>query len=79
MPVGAFGGRADLMDQMSPQGPVYQAGTLSGNPLAVAAGLKTLEILAKNKLSDKFAASPAIANGRIYLRGFEHLYAIGAK
>jgi outer membrane protein assembly factor BamB len=40
---------------------------------------ETLEILAKNRLSDQFTASPAIANGRIYLRGFEHLYAVGAK
>ena len=45
LPVGGYGGRADLMDRVSPAGPVYQAGTLSGNPLAVAAGLKTLEIL----------------------------------
>jgi glutamate-1-semialdehyde 2,1-aminomutase len=45
MPVGAYGGRRDLMEQMSPAGPVYQAGTLSGNPLAVAAGLATLELL----------------------------------
>jgi glutamate-1-semialdehyde 2,1-aminomutase len=42
LPVGAFGGRADIMDQLSPVGPVYQAGTLSGNPLAMAAGLATL-------------------------------------
>ncbi|MPY67285.1 glutamate-1-semialdehyde 2,1-aminomutase [Deinococcus sp. SDU3-2] len=45
LPVGAYGGRADVMDFVSPQGPVYQAGTLSGNPLAMAAGLATLEIL----------------------------------
>lgn len=45
LPVGAFGGRADLMDQLAPLGPVYQAGTLSGNPLAMAAGLATLEEL----------------------------------
>ncbi|MFC1474427.1 glutamate-1-semialdehyde 2,1-aminomutase [bacterium] len=45
LPVGAFGGRADLMEQMSPDGPVYQAGTLSGNPLAVAAGIAALDIL----------------------------------
>lgn len=45
MPVGAYGGRADLMDQLSPLGPVYQAGTLSGNPLAMAAGLATLQAL----------------------------------
>jgi glutamate-1-semialdehyde 2,1-aminomutase len=45
LPVGAFGGRADVMDHLAPQGPVYQAGTLSGNPLAMAAGIATLEIL----------------------------------
>jgi glutamate-1-semialdehyde 2,1-aminomutase len=43
LPVGAYGGRGDLMDQVSPAGPVYQAGTLSGNPLATAAGLATLK------------------------------------
>lgn len=43
MPVGAFGGRRDVMEQISPLGPVYQAGTLSGNPVAMAAGLATLE------------------------------------
>jgi glutamate-1-semialdehyde 2,1-aminomutase len=42
LPVGAFGGRADVMDQLSPDGPVYQAGTLSGNPVAMAAGLAQL-------------------------------------
>ncbi|MDX2081824.1 MAG: glutamate-1-semialdehyde 2,1-aminomutase [Terrimicrobiaceae bacterium] len=42
LPVGAFGGRAEIMDQLSPDGPVYQAGTLSGNPLALAAGLAQL-------------------------------------
>lgn len=42
MPVGAFGGRADIMESLSPQGPVYQAGTLSGNPVAMAAGIATL-------------------------------------
>jgi glutamate-1-semialdehyde 2,1-aminomutase len=45
LPVGAFGGRADLMDVLSPLGPVYQAGTLSGNPLATAAGLAVLDLL----------------------------------
>ena len=45
LPVGAYGGRADIMDFVSPQGPVYQAGTLSGNPLAMAAGLATLREL----------------------------------
>ncbi len=45
MPVGAFGGRADIMSHISPEGPVYQAGTLSGNPVAMAAGIKTLELI----------------------------------
>jgi len=45
LPVGAFGGRADLMDQLAPSGKIYQAGTLSGNPLAMAAGLATLRAL----------------------------------
>jgi glutamate-1-semialdehyde 2,1-aminomutase len=45
LPVGAFGGRAEVMDELSPQGPVYQAGTLSGNPLAMAAGLAQLREL----------------------------------
>ncbi|PWQ99972.1 glutamate-1-semialdehyde 2,1-aminomutase [Leucothrix pacifica] len=48
MPVGAFGGRAEVMKQLAPTGPVYQAGTLSGNPIAMAAGLKTLEIISRN-------------------------------
>ena len=47
MPIGAVAGRADLMDLLAPVGPVYQAGTLSGNPVAVRAGLKTLEIRAQ--------------------------------
>ncbi|MBV10426.1 glutamate-1-semialdehyde 2,1-aminomutase [Rubinisphaera sp.] len=45
MPVGAYGGRADIMAKVSPDGPVYQAGTLSGNPVAMAAGLSTLQLL----------------------------------
>jgi glutamate-1-semialdehyde 2,1-aminomutase len=45
LPVGAYGGRADLMSLIAPEGPVYQAGTLSGNPLAMAAGLATLQQL----------------------------------
>src|SRR5690625_3213114 len=47
MPVGAFGGRRDIMEQLAPLGPVYQAGTLSGNPLAMAAGLATLNLIAQ--------------------------------
>jgi glutamate-1-semialdehyde 2,1-aminomutase len=45
LPVGAYGGRAELMNQISPSGPIYQAGTLSGNPLAMAAGMATLDML----------------------------------
>ena len=53
LPVGAFGGRADIMDSISPVGPVYQAGTLSGNPLAMAAGLATLEALETEGFHDR--------------------------
>ncbi|RDY65639.1 glutamate-1-semialdehyde 2,1-aminomutase [Lysobacter soli] len=45
MPVGAYGGRRDLMEQIAPSGPIYQAGTLSGNPVAMAAGLATLDLI----------------------------------
>ncbi|MEH2132372.1 MAG: glutamate-1-semialdehyde 2,1-aminomutase [Nostoc sp.] len=47
LPVGAYGGRRDIMSMVAPAGPVYQAGTLSGNPLAMTAGIKTLELLQK--------------------------------
>ena len=59
LPVGAFGGRAEIMDQLSPDGPVYQAGTLSGNPLAMAAGLAQLRELERIdgwKLLDELGA-----------------------
>ena len=48
MPVGAYGGKAEIMDYVSPQGPVYQAGTLSGNPIAMAAGVTMLTELRDN-------------------------------
>jgi glutamate-1-semialdehyde 2,1-aminomutase len=48
MPVGAFGGRREIMEQIAPLGKVYQAGTLSGNPIAMIAGLTTLKILKEN-------------------------------
>ncbi len=57
MPVGAFGGRRDIMAHLAPLGGVYQAGTLSGNPVAVAAGLKTLELVAKPGFFDSLAAT----------------------
>jgi glutamate-1-semialdehyde 2,1-aminomutase len=52
-PIGAFGGKAEIMDLLSPDGPVYQAGTLSGNPVAVEAGIATIRILMRNKIYDK--------------------------
>ena len=56
MPVGAFGGRADIMAVLAPEGPVYQAGTLSGNPIAMSAGLKTLELVSENGFYEKLTA-----------------------
>ena len=53
LPVGAYGGRAEIMDKVAPVGPVYQAGTLSGNPLAVAAGLATLRNLSSGNAYDR--------------------------
>ena len=57
MPVGAFGGRAAVMDKLAPLGPVYQAGTLSGNPVAVAAGLATLKAISEPDFYTRLAAS----------------------
>ena len=57
MPVGAFGGRRDIMDQIAPLGPVYQAGTLSGSPLAMAAGLATLNEIDNQPFYDRLAAT----------------------
>jgi glutamate-1-semialdehyde 2,1-aminomutase len=57
MPVGAFGGRRDIMEQLSPLGPVYQAGTLSGNPVAMTAGLVTLELVAAPGFHERLNAS----------------------
>jgi glutamate-1-semialdehyde 2,1-aminomutase len=57
MPVGAFGGRADVMDRIAPVGPVYQAGTLSGNPVAMAAGLATLELVSRPGFFERLAAT----------------------
>jgi glutamate-1-semialdehyde 2,1-aminomutase len=57
MPVGAFGGRHDIMERLAPLGPVYQAGTLSGNPVAMAAGLATLEGISKPGFHARLAAA----------------------
>ncbi|MCP5157843.1 MAG: glutamate-1-semialdehyde 2,1-aminomutase [Gammaproteobacteria bacterium] len=56
MPVGAFGGRQDIMDKLAPLGPIYQAGTLSGNPVAMTAGLVTLDLLSMPDFHDHLAA-----------------------
>ena len=59
MPVGAYGGRADLMAQIAPSGPIYQAGTLSGNPVAMAAGLAMLELVQEPGFHDRLGAASA--------------------
>ncbi|MBE2295838.1 MAG: glutamate-1-semialdehyde 2,1-aminomutase [Phycisphaerales bacterium] len=56
MPVGAFGGKRAIMEQLAPLGPIYQAGTLSGNPVALAAGLATLDLIAKPHFHSDLAA-----------------------
>ncbi len=64
LPAAAYGGRKDLMARVAPEGDVYQAGTLSGNPLAVAAGLATLELLEADGVYEKLSArSSALATG----------------
>jgi glutamate-1-semialdehyde 2,1-aminomutase len=71
LPVGAFGGRRDIMEQLAPLGPVYQAGTLSGNPVAMAAGLATLEGIeaggfhaSRGAATDRLVEGIAAAAGR---------------
>jgi len=56
MPVGAFGGREEIMNHIAPTGPVYQAGTLAGNPVAMAAGLKNLEIISRSGFYEELEA-----------------------
>jgi glutamate-1-semialdehyde 2,1-aminomutase len=63
LPVGAYGGRADLMAHVAPDGPTYQAGTLAGNPLAMTAGLATLERLTPSVYAQLEATSAALAAG----------------
>jgi len=57
LPLGAVGGRRDIMEKLAPLGPVYQAGTLSGNPLAVAAGLATLQLVAQPRFIERIEAT----------------------
>jgi glutamate-1-semialdehyde 2,1-aminomutase len=64
MPVGAYGGKKEIMKTVAPAGPMYQAGTLSGNPLAMVAGIKTLEILDRPGAYEKLTAlSERLVNG----------------
>ncbi len=63
LPVGAFGGRADIMDYIAPAGPVYQAGTLSGNPLAMAAGLTTLKHLTQEVYDNLATTTQTLVDG----------------
>ncbi len=64
LPVGAYGGKKEIMAQIAPSGPVYQAGTLSGNPLAMAAGIATLTVLQKDGVYEVLEArTSALVNG----------------
>ena len=64
MPVGAFGGRRDIMERLAPLGPIYQAGTLSGNPVAMVAGLTTLELISVPGFHERLeAATGALTRG----------------
>jgi glutamate-1-semialdehyde 2,1-aminomutase len=80
MPVGAFGGRRDIMEKIAPLGPVYQAGTLSGNPVAVAAGLTTLRHCTSEVYAhvDRVAAEVAgIVSGALTEAGVVHRLNVG--
>ena len=65
LPVGAFGGREDVMQEIAPTGPIYQAGTLSGNPLAMAAGLSTLQHLTDDVYQTIGAATETLIDGLV--------------
>ncbi|HLZ54674.1 MAG TPA: glutamate-1-semialdehyde 2,1-aminomutase [Verrucomicrobiae bacterium] len=84
LPVGAFGGRADIMDLLAPLGPVYQAGTLSGNPLAMAAGIAALEELSEGRAlrvpeSKSKQKSGARATRPSEANAYSHLEQLGAQ
>lgn len=72
MPVGAFGGKREIMEHLSPLGPVYQAGTLSGNPLAMAAGLKTLELISADGFFEALEQKVALLTDGILQAAKEH-------
>ena len=70
LPVGAYGGRRDIMERVSPLGPMYQAGTLSGNPVAMASGVKTLELVGCEGVYEELEAK-----GRRLQEGLERVFA----
>jgi len=72
MPIGAFGGRRDIMQYVAPLGPVYQAGTLSGNPVAVAAGLSTLRLTQRTGFFDTLAATTRLLADGLTAAAREH-------
>ncbi|MGH8621114.1 MAG: glutamate-1-semialdehyde 2,1-aminomutase, partial [Burkholderiales bacterium] len=72
LPVGAFGGRRDIMQAIAPLGPVYQAGTLSGNPVAVAAGLATLKLVQAPGFYDRLAATAHALCEGLAITAHEH-------
>jgi len=84
LPVGAYGGKAAIMDQIAPDGPVYQAGTLSGNPLAMAAGIATLKVLKEPGFYDRLEDKAATFEGALakladtYLPGQTTLNRVGS-
>ena len=79
LPVGAFGGRADIMDHLAPLGPIYQAGTLSGNPVAMAAGLATLALVAKPGFHDSLSRTAKSITQGLEARAAEHGIAFGPR
>ena len=87
LPVGAFGGKREIMEMVAPEGQVYQAGTLSGNPLAMAAGIATLEVLSQSGTYEKLEKTAAqlkegivevaeACNCKVYISGFASMLTI---
>jgi glutamate-1-semialdehyde 2,1-aminomutase len=76
LPIGAVGGRADIMDHLAPVGNIYQAGTLSGNPLSVAAGIATLKALADKSIYDKIKSYAVELSNKLFNLFWEHDVAV---
>ncbi|MBW2506822.1 MAG: glutamate-1-semialdehyde 2,1-aminomutase [Deltaproteobacteria bacterium] len=73
LPVGAYGGKKEIMSQIAPEGPVYQAGTLSGNPLAMAAGIATLQLLAEPGFYDRLETKADSFAGELQMLADKYL------